>query len=55
MLYNIILNRKSCTIKYVSLGDEKTIDMGIMQSGDMFGEVALFHSIPRTSTVITNS
>ncbi|CAL1684261.1 unnamed protein product [Lasius platythorax] len=36
-------------------GDEKTIDMGIMQSGDMFGEVALFHTIPRTSTVITKT
>ncbi|XP_018403857.1 PREDICTED: uncharacterized protein LOC108780593 [Cyphomyrmex costatus] len=36
-------------------GDEKVIDMGIMHSGDMFGEVALLHTIPRTSTIITKT
>ncbi|XP_050465272.1 uncharacterized protein LOC126858767 isoform X3 [Cataglyphis hispanica] len=36
-------------------GDERTIDMGVMKPGDMFGEVALFHMIPRSSTVISKT
>ncbi|XP_018307245.1 uncharacterized protein [Mycetomoellerius zeteki] len=36
-------------------GDEKVINMGIIHSGDMFGEVALLHTIPRTSTIITKT
>ncbi|XP_018340715.1 PREDICTED: uncharacterized protein LOC108747623 [Trachymyrmex septentrionalis] len=36
-------------------GDEKVVDMGIIHTGDMFGEVALFHTVPRTSTLITKT
>ncbi|KAL6448422.1 hypothetical protein ACFW04_000385 [Cataglyphis niger] len=36
-------------------GDEITIDMGVMKPGDMFGEVALFHMIPRSSTVVSKT
>jgi len=40
---------------YLSLGEEKIVDMGIMEDGDMFGEVALLHNIPRSATVVTKS
>ncbi|XP_019700446.1 uncharacterized protein LOC105190731 isoform X2 [Harpegnathos saltator] len=36
-------------------GDEKDVDVGTLQAGDMFGEIALLHSIPRTSTVISKT
>ncbi|XP_011871106.1 PREDICTED: uncharacterized protein LOC105563803 isoform X4 [Vollenhovia emeryi] len=36
-------------------GNEKVVDMGIMHSGDMFGEVALLHMVSRTSTIITKT
>ncbi|KAG5312756.1 CNBD2 protein, partial [Acromyrmex insinuator] len=34
-------------------GEEKVVDMGSIHPGDMFGEVALLHTVPRTSTIIT--
>ncbi|XP_071630635.1 uncharacterized protein [Temnothorax longispinosus] len=36
-------------------GNEEVVDMGIMHAGDMFGEVALLHTVSRTSTIITKT
>ncbi|KAG5343547.1 CNBD2 protein, partial [Acromyrmex charruanus] len=36
-------------------GEEKVVHMGTIHPGDMFGEVALLHTIPRTSTIITKT
>jgi len=40
---------------YLLLGEKKIVDMGIMQDGDMFGEVALLNNIPRSATVVSKS
>ncbi|XP_046814974.1 uncharacterized protein LOC124422499 isoform X1 [Vespa crabro] len=36
-------------------GDTKEIDMGSMHQGDIFGEIALLHMIPRTATIVTKT
>ncbi|KAG5344270.1 CNBD2 protein, partial [Acromyrmex heyeri] len=36
-------------------GEEKVVDMGSIHPGDIFGEVALLHTVPRTSTITTKT
>ncbi|XP_031828785.1 uncharacterized protein LOC116425343 [Nomia melanderi] len=44
---------KSVTDRWT--GETKEIDMGTLTAGDIFGEIALLHVIPRTATVITKT
>ncbi|XP_033203949.2 uncharacterized protein LOC117164761 [Bombus vancouverensis nearcticus] len=36
-------------------GESEEVDMGILSSGDIFGEVALLHEIPRSAAVFTKT
>ncbi|XP_076631746.1 uncharacterized protein LOC143346931 isoform X1 [Colletes latitarsis] len=36
-------------------GESKEIDMGTLTAGDIFGEIALLHTIPRTATAVSKS